>query len=342
MVNYVAFFVSIVIAVFLAFNMGASGTAPSFSAPYGANLIRRELIPGLFGTFVFLGAVVAGGKVLKTIGGEILPSESMSLVLVSILLLASALSIFFANLLKVPQSTSQSTIFALSGCAFYLNNLKTQKLFLEIIPIWFVTPLISFLLTYLAGAFLLRMQREKGIVDFQAIRRKAIWKYITIACSCYVAFSIGSNNVANSAGPIASMLLNELHLDLVGGEMIAALLSIFLVAPWFGIGSSFLGKNILETTSIGIIKIGPLAATFIAFITATLLLLASTMRGIPTSLVQMNVFAIIAVGMLKEGRKDILTRATVKKLFITWLVAPIIAFILAYVLLHTAVIAGLM
>ena len=52
--------VPLLVAMFLALNMGGSGTAPSFSAAFGARLLRKDLIPGLFGTFVFLGAIIAG------------------------------------------------------------------------------------------------------------------------------------------------------------------------------------------------------------------------------------------------------------------------------------------
>ena len=41
------------LAMFLAINMGASGTAPAFAAAYGANIIKRTVIPGLFGVLVF-------------------------------------------------------------------------------------------------------------------------------------------------------------------------------------------------------------------------------------------------------------------------------------------------
>src|SRR5690554_7600690 len=64
-----------VIAMFLAITMGGSGTAPSFSVAYGANLIRKNLIPGLFGLMVFAGAIVAGKNTSVTIGKDILPSE---------------------------------------------------------------------------------------------------------------------------------------------------------------------------------------------------------------------------------------------------------------------------
>ena len=62
-----------VAATFLAINMGGSGTAPSFSAAHGSNVIRKDLIPGLFGIFVFFGAIIAGKKVVSTIGGAGLP-----------------------------------------------------------------------------------------------------------------------------------------------------------------------------------------------------------------------------------------------------------------------------
>ena len=58
--------VPFLIAMFLAINMGGSGTGPSFSTAYGANAIRKSLIPGLFGIMVFLGAVIAGKGTANT------------------------------------------------------------------------------------------------------------------------------------------------------------------------------------------------------------------------------------------------------------------------------------
>jgi len=42
-----------IIAMLLAITMGGSGTAPAFSASFGANVIRKSIIPGLFGIMVF-------------------------------------------------------------------------------------------------------------------------------------------------------------------------------------------------------------------------------------------------------------------------------------------------
>lgn len=324
------FLIPLLIAIFLAINMGGSGTAPSFSATYGAGLLRRSYIPFLFGSFVLLGAVIAGDKVIKTVGGSVLPAENMSIVVVSIVLLSSALSIFAANLLKVPQSTSQSTIFALVGCAIPLGVLESGKLIYEMVPTWLIMPVISFILALSLGYLLKKFNERVSLIKFKSIKNNNIWKYISIACSCYVAFSIGSNNVANSAGPLASLVVNEMNLT--DGSAIIMLLSIMLVAPWFGIGSALMGKGVTKTIGNEIIDIGVLGATFISIITATLLLIASTTRGIPTSLVQMNTFAVIAFGMLKVGPREILSKLSVIKLFTVWIIAPLIAMAIAYLL----------
>lgn len=336
------FIVPLLVAVFLAMNMGGSGTAPAFSAAYGANVIKRETIPFLFGAFVLLGAILAGEKVINTIGGSVLPAGQMNLSIVTIVLLASALSIFAANLLKVPQSTSQSTIFALVGCAIQLGTLESGKLIFEMIPTWLFMPVISFILAYGLGHLFYKVKTKVRKKDFKVLNsnNNKRLKYITIACSCYVAFSIGSNNVANSAGPIASMLVNEMGFS--NGGAIIMLLSVMLIAPWFGIGSALFGSGVAKTIGREIISIGVLEATFISMITATLLLLASTTRGIPTSLVQMNTFAVIALAMLKENPKSIITRLSVIKLFTVWVIAPVIALLIAYSLTTIALNIGIL
>lgn len=317
--------------------MGASGTSPSFSAPYGANMLRKEVIPGMFGTFVLLGAITAGEKVVKTIGGEILPSAEMSTAMVSVILLSCALSLFFANLLKVPQSTSQCTVLALVGGAAYLNVLKTPKLLLEIVPTWLMLPIVCFVITYLFGKLFYMPLKKRDSVSFDAIADNPIWRFVTIACSCYVAFSIGANNVANAAGPIASMIVNELMLDQQAPQVLLIMaVSTLVIAPWFGIGSLILGRGVIETTGKEIIQIGPLAAALIASITATLLLLASITRGIPTSLVQLNTAAILAIGMIKEGPGRILSKPSIMRVLVVWMVAPLIAFCLAVFLTAVA------
>ncbi|MBZ0184219.1 MAG: inorganic phosphate transporter family protein [Melioribacteraceae bacterium] len=330
---YSIYLIPLLIAMFLAVNMGGSGTAPSFSASYGANLIRKSLIPGLFGLFVFAGALLAGKKVVATIGKGIIPSESITLVLTSIILLSVALSLFFANMLKVPQSTSQSTVTALVGPAIYFDVLKSDKLFFEILPTWFITPIAAFLITFLVAKYIYRPLKSFSNISFEALAQHKIFKMIVILGGCYVAFAIGSNNVANASGPLVAMSQNILGVaDSTSEFMLIMIILTLVIAPCFGIGSSFLGDRVLSTTGKEIISFGPLGATLISIVTASLLLLASLTKGIPTSLVQMNTGAIIGLGISKVGVKEIFKDTPLKKILTIWIIAPIISLVLSLLL----------
>jgi phosphate/sulfate permease len=153
--------------------------------------------------------------------------------------------------------------------------------------------------------------------------------------SLYVAFSIGANNVANAVGPIAAMMSHELTLPFNGnGFSIIMILTTLVVAPNFAIGASILGSKGLANTGKGIFLFGPFEAIIISFVTASLLLITSVTRGIPTSLVQLNAGAIIGIGVSRLGAKNIFRKTSVNKFFIVWAIAPIIAFLLSLFLTY--------
>ena len=327
-----------IIAMFLAITMGGSGTAPAFSAAYGANVIRKSVIPGLFGIIIFLGAIIAGKATATTIGKELLAPDMMSFTIVSIILISVAISLLIANLAGIPQSTSQSTVLSVASVALYFNELHSEKLFLEIIPTWFVLPVISFVISLFFGKYIYRPMRRKGLTlpRAQNENMKPLWDHLLVLMSCYVAFSIGANNVANAAGPIATMTANELNISLNENFIIIMILSTLIVAPSFGIGSSIFGHKILKNTGKEIVLFGKFEAVIIAFVSASLLILVSLTKGIPTSLVQLNVAAIIGIGVAKLGPKNIFKKTEVRKFFVMWLIAPIIAFTLSIVLVFLA------
>ncbi len=330
-----------IIAMFLAINMGGSGTGPSFSVSYGADLIKKGLIPGLFGIMVFLGALIAGKSTSKTIGDGILPAEMMNYTMVSIILFSVSLSLLFANIVGVPQSTSQSTVLALTAPALYYNTFSSNKLLIDIIPTWFILPVISFFLCYLIGKFIYNPIRRRGYLLSSKTHNHPIIKIFVIGMSMYVAFSIGSNNVANAAGPIASMTINELGINLTEMNYVHILvICTLIVAPSFGIGASIFGRKIMQNTGKEIILFGKIEAIIIAFVTGSLLLIASVTKGIPTSLVQLNVGAILGIGVAKLGPKNIFRKTEVNKFFIVWLIAPIFAFLISLLLVWICDIYG--
>jgi sulfate permease len=331
------------IGIFLAINMGGSGTSPAFSAAFGANILRKSVIPGFFGIMVFAGALIAGKATAVTVGKELLPANMMSVSLVSIILFSVAISLLFANLLGIPQSTSQATILAVSGPACYFRVLNEHKLLLEIIPAWFILPVVSFILCYIIGKYIYTPIRKKGYFTYGGISKHPFIRVLIIIMSAYVAFSLGANNVANASGPIASMTMNELNIQNGANNFILILiLATLIVAPSFGIGSSFFGHKLLKQTGKGIFLFGPIEAIVISFITASLLLLASISKGIPSSLVQVNTASIIGIGVARLGFKNILRKTSVNKFFMVWLIAPVFAFLISIFLTFVADRIGLL
>jgi sulfate permease len=146
--------------------MGGSRTAPAFLAAYGANIIRKSFIPGLFGIMVFLGANIAGKGTATTVGKGLLAPEMMSISIVSIILFSVAIALLIANLFGIPQSTSQATVMAITTPAIYFNTLNTNRLLFEIITTWLILPLISFFISLIIGSYIY-IPIEKEAIPFQ-------------------------------------------------------------------------------------------------------------------------------------------------------------------------------
>ncbi|MEA3505008.1 MAG: inorganic phosphate transporter [Bacteroidota bacterium] len=331
----IPFLIPFIIAMFLAINMGGSGTAPAFSAAYGANILNKGMIPALFGIMVFIGAIVGGKETAKTIGKGLLDPELMSFTIVSIILLSVSISLLIANLFGIPQSTSQATVMAVIAPAIYFESLNSNKLLFEIIPTWFILPIVSFLLTFLIGKYIYKPIRKKGYTISKKVNENYLLKGLIVVMSLYVAFSIGTNNVANAVGPLSTMAANELNIS-SENFIHVMILATLIVAPSFGIGSSFFGHKIVEKTGKEIVLFGRIEAVIISFISASLLLTASLIKGIPTSLVQLNVAAILGIGVAKLGFKNIFRKTEVNKFFVMWIFAPLISFLLSLFLTYLA------
>ncbi len=134
--------------VFFALNMGASGIAPAFAAAYGAKAIKRKGALILFGLFVVAGALVLGRNVSVTLGKSLLPKEILNFDTAFVIMVSAALSLFLANLLSIPQSTSQVTVGAIVGAGLYYSRLNTHTIFFKILPLWVLLPLLSYALTF--------------------------------------------------------------------------------------------------------------------------------------------------------------------------------------------------
>ncbi|OHB78808.1 MAG: hypothetical protein A2Z25_19280 [Planctomycetes bacterium RBG_16_55_9] len=137
-------------AMFLAINMGGSGTSPSFAAAYGSNIVRKDSIPVLFGAFVFLGAIIAGKKVALTIGKDIVDIGPLGATFVSIL---TASLLLAASVTKgIPTSLVQLNTAAIIGLGICKAGYKpslARPVVRRMLGVWIVAPFISLGLSFL-------------------------------------------------------------------------------------------------------------------------------------------------------------------------------------------------
>ncbi|MBI5700555.1 inorganic phosphate transporter [Candidatus Saganbacteria bacterium] len=309
----------VLIVIFFAVNMGGSGIAPSFAAVHGAKLISYLNSVLLFSGFVILGALALGGRVSKTLSSGLIDHKLFTFEVALIVLGSAAISLFIANMLKVPQSTSWVTVFPLFGAAIYFKDLNFVTAF-HMVGMWLVLPITAFFLTYY---FFGRIYPPRPS-NFWFYEKTHIWKkrihILALVSSCYVAFAIGANNVANAVGP------------LVGANLIQTFWGLILVAPLFGVGGLLIGDKTMHTLGKEIVPLGLVTSTIVSFVTATLLLVASFM-GFPQSLVQLNTLAIFAIGTIKHEHVMSSGGKSGPKTLIVWLVAPIVSGIISFLLL---------
>lgn len=305
---------SIILALFFGMNMGGSGLSPSFAASYGAGIITRKRAIILFGLLVLLGALLAGGEVIKTISRGIVPQEFVDPQVALIVLLSASLGLLFANLLRVPLSTSSVTVFSLVGVGLYFGHLNFHTL-IRLFLFWLILPFVSYFLTYLLGKLILPLEKREWIK-----RHIPLIKVFALISGCYVAFSIGSNNVANAVGP------------LVGGGILERTVGIILIAPCFGIGAFLFGRGILTTVGKEITGIGLLGAVINGMVIGSSLLFASLL-GIPEPLVMLDATSVMAIGSVNSGHRYLINHQVVRKIVSIWIINPIISLAVAFILL---------
>lgn len=312
-------FLLIGVVIFFAMNMGASGIAPTFSAVYGSRLINKKVAALLFTIFVILGAFTLGAKVAKTLGQGILPKGMINADVALVILASATLSLFLANLLAIPESTSMVTIGAVTGAGLYFRHIQL-KTFLWLIPMWLAFPVISYLITYRLYKSIYPPHKGNLWLYQKIFSHEKKLRVLAIVVSCYGAFAVGTNNVANAVGPLSA------------AGVLDARLGLFLIAPLFGLGAFFFGRRNIETFGKEVVPLGLITSNIVCLVTGSLLILASSL-GAPFPYVQLNALSIFAISCVKNGHKFTLGHHITRKTIMVWTLTPLLAACVAYTLL---------
>ncbi len=314
--------VAFLVAIFMGLNIGGNNAAASMGAAYGAKVRTKYQAVMLIGVFSLLGAVFSGGEVIKTLGTGILPEGTILLEGATIAVGAAGITLFLANILRIPVSTSQAAVGAVVGIGFFYGASQVNiQLLGKIVVWWIVTPVLAWLLAYLMGKYLYT-DILVWIADHhesEAAIRRSLSVLLTIS-GCYVAYSAGANNAGNAVGP------------LVGAGVMLSLEGAVLGGIAIGFGALLMGGRVLDTVGKEITELCVIRATFVEFISAVMVHAASIF-GVPVSLGEIVAAGVIGIGCANSGM-HIIRGEVVKKILIAWVVSPLLAGTLAYILMR--------
>ncbi|MFC4323136.1 inorganic phosphate transporter [Litchfieldia salsa] len=303
-----------IIALFFAMNIGASGAAASISIAYGSGAIKKRknaLI--ICAIAIFLGAFIGGSEVVKTIGSGIVPQSLLSVKVVLIILISATSSLFIANLIGIPLSTSEITVGSVIGVGIALQSLYVHKI-LVIISFWIIVPVVGFTFALFLGRFIQKL--EIKYPQIKGKKYKPIITIFVIVIGFFEAFSAGMNNVANAVGP------------LVGAGIVSMEYGILIGGLFIALGVLFLGGRVLQTNAKKITSISLLEGGAISGTGAILVMIASVF-GLPVPLTQVTSSAIIGIGMAKDGM-DIWKKQVIAKILKVWVVSPVFSMVISY------------
>jgi sulfate permease len=307
-------YIALAVALLFAMNIGASGAAASMGVAYGSGAIpKRQLALIIGGVGVFLGAVIGGSGVIKTIGSGIVPSSIINVKIAVIILAASTISLFIANLIGIPLSTSEVTVGSIVGVGIAFQSLFIEKLTV-VVAFWIIIPLIAFCITYLVGKVIIKIEHHS--LNFQTKRRKRWLAGLLIITGFFEAFAAGMNNVANAVGP------------LVGAGMMSIAEGTLIGGLFIGLGAMLLGGKVVETNGKKITSLSLLQGSAVSG-TGASLVIAASLFGLPVPLTQITTSGILGIGVAQNGF-HIWQKGIIKQMLKVWIVSPIFSLVISY------------
>lgn len=302
--------IGVVVACFVAFNIGGATTGPAFGPAVGANAISKTSAAALMTLFFFAGAWTLGRRVVDTLGEELVHDPAVFTLEASIVILffiGGALLV--GNLTGVPASTSMTAVGSIAGFALSVGALNLAVIG-EIVVWWVLGPVIGFWLAVMIGRYLypyidrliaidrsdqplLVFERRGPIprprVHEDATRRELVGAAVVVGIGCLMAFSSGTSNIANAIAP------------LVGSGALAMNPGILVGSVAVAAGAFTIARRTMETLGNDITDL-PLTAAIVVAVVSSGIVVALSAIGIPASFVVIATLCIVGLGWGRATR----------------------------------------
>jgi len=276
---------------FLGWNIGANAAGICIAPTFGSGIMgyRRAII--IAAVFMLLGALLNGSQVMDTVGKGIITSEvGAGTVLIS--LTVAGVFLLLATLCSLPVSTAQVMIGAITGIGLAMSIKMDHGKLMHIIGSWVICPPLTMMLSFLIyiglAAVFGRIKNQQKAYLYSG--------KLMLLSSCYLAFSLGANNVGNATGFLFNLeRFNKSVwvLLVIGGCSMA-------------IGGLTFGKRVTMTVGKSI-----------------------TPLNIPVSLSQAMVGSVLGVGLVKGARA--VSKRTLAEIGVGWVATPLLSALFAFI-----------
>jgi PiT family inorganic phosphate transporter len=309
----------IIAGVFMGWNIGANDAANCVGADIGSR--RMTVKEGIIITclFSFLGALLFGSRVIKTVGKGVVPLDKLEPRLAMLVALAACFGagcwVLLATHKRIPVSTSHSIVGAVAGAGLAFSATIYWQKIGEIFLSWVLTPFGSGLLAFILYPVIRR-------IFFSLVPRKlesSAVRWLLILSSIYLAFTWGANDVANVTGVmVGTGIFSVFWATVIGGVAI-----VFGVTTW--------GYKVIETVGFKITHLLPMMG-FVAEIASAMNVQIYTLWGIPVSTSHSMVGAVIGVGFARGIRA--VNKKVVRDMVVAWSLTPIMSGLISFIIMR--------
>lgn len=295
--------------VFLGWALGTNDAGNVFGTAVSSRVITFRQASLLCGLSVILGAVLQGQAGIHTYRD--LAEQNPDTV--SVAIVSAAITVTAMTLFKLPISTSQAMVGAITGIGLATKSMNWLSLE-KVLVCWLATPfgaILCSLVFYFSLGYLL-----KTVPMSMLTRDKILWLGLLIT-GIYGSYAIGANNVANATGIFSGQFtdfgITDEHLAALGGVSIALGVITFSKGVMITVGSGIMKLDAFT----GLVAVASMAVTVHAF----------AMLGVPVSSTQAIVGAIIGIGAIR-GVNTIRFRI-LRNICVAWLLTPSVSLVLS-------------
>lgn len=279
--------VVIICALGYAFLNGIRDSSAIVATMISSRAFHPRAALGLTALAEFLGPLLFGVTVAKTIGGDIVSAQAISLQALAAGLSGAITWNLITWFFGIPSSSSHALIGGLVGAAVVSSGWDAIKFtgFVRVLLALFISPLVGFAIGFLVLKliYLLSQGATPNINNF--------FKQVQVFTAVVLSLSHGTNDAQKTIGVITLSLI-------ISGQLSDFQIPIWVIlvsAGMMAAGTALGGWRLIRTLGGKFYKIRPVHG-FATQLSSGLVILTATLTGLPVSTSQVVSSVIIGVG----------------------------------------------